>query len=130
MFLLLHGTVGVVLGQDWKCKTRASISSSLTIGPGEIVGERAFILRRPRTATLVSLSRTAILSFNYAQVETLTKQNTRYGRKVKASIDAFVTERVLEHVRHNGLTSLAKTRPDHRARSMTRLAMNSSMKRV
>ena len=29
-----------------------------------------------------------------------TKQNTRYGRKVKASIDAFVTERVLEHVCH------------------------------
>lgn len=100
MFLLLRGQIGIVLGKDQQQRSRVSISSSLTIGPGEIVGELAYILRRPRTATLVSLSNTAVLTFNYAQVEALIKQNTRYGRKVKASIDAFVTERVLEHVCH------------------------------
>ncbi|MCH7729387.1 MAG: cyclic nucleotide-binding domain-containing protein [Planctomycetes bacterium] len=98
MFLVLRGKIGIVLGKDSKRRNQVSITPKLTIGPGEIVGELAYILRRPRTATLVSLSNTAILSFNYAQVEALTNQNPRYGRIVKARMDDFMTERVLGHV--------------------------------
>lgn len=69
MFVILRGQVGVYGSQDGgradPARPRATHSE------GEIVGELAFALNRPRTADLVSLGDTALLSFEYEQVASL-----------------------------------------------------------
>lgn len=66
--------------------------------PGDIVGELAYVLRRPRTASLVALEDTALLSFSSEQLEAVTAAERRTGPLLLQNIQSFVTARVLEYV--------------------------------
>jgi hypothetical protein len=97
MFIILRGQIGVFKpgGQDIEGPARPAF----TLGAGEIVGELAFALRRDRTADLVSLGETALLSFNYREVEHRLAR-LESGADAKRSIDRFMTSRILEHTCH------------------------------
>ncbi|HXM58524.1 MAG TPA: cyclic nucleotide-binding domain-containing protein [Candidatus Dormibacteraeota bacterium] len=90
MFVILRGQVGVYNGtEDGDAAEPARPLA--THSEGEIVGELAFALNRPRTADLVCLGDTALLAFEWEQVERLLKsKGERYHE--------LVTARALEHV--------------------------------
>jgi Cyclic nucleotide-binding domain len=68
MFIVLKGEVGVLLNESRESGQRECPSlPRITIGAGGIVGELAFALKRNRTASLVALSETSLLSFHFDQ---------------------------------------------------------------
>ncbi|MDZ4403288.1 TIR domain-containing protein [Prosthecobacter sp.] len=62
MFLILKGHVGVFFPK--KEPSEAIPSKLLFMGPGDLVGDLAFALHRPRTATLICMEDSALLAFN------------------------------------------------------------------
>jgi CRP-like cAMP-binding protein len=100
MFVILKGQVGV-----YKSEGEGSASPAKPAHihqEGEVVGELAFALARDRTADLIALSDTALLSFNYDDiVSRLALNKSRSHRVAQDRLDSFITYRVLEHVSHN-----------------------------
>ena len=92
MFVILRGQVGVYTADDEPVPKRAR--PRVTLSEGQIIGELAFALSRRRTADLVSLGNTALLSFEYDDVATLLS-----GRG--EMIWDFMNRRALEHVSEN-----------------------------
>jgi class 3 adenylate cyclase len=88
MFVILRGQIGVYGTAEPSTGERAEIA---THSEGEIVGELAFALNRRRTADLVALGDTAILSFEYEQLWNLLNGQGEM-------IWEFMTGRALEHV--------------------------------
>jgi Cyclic nucleotide-binding domain len=89
MFVILRGQVGVYSPEDGAATDPARPRA--THSEGEIVGELAFALNRRRTADLVSLGDTALLSFDYEQVASLLNgKGDRYW--------GLMSGRALEHV--------------------------------
>jgi class 3 adenylate cyclase len=88
MFVILRGMIGVFAPDHGPGKNGAPVA---THREGDIVGELAFALQRERTADLVSLGDTALLSFDYQQLSTLL-----HGQGER--IWEFMTRRALEHV--------------------------------
>jgi len=97
MFVILRGQIGVFKpgGQEIESPSQPAF----TLGAGEIIGELAFALQRDRTADLVSLSETALLSFNYSEVEHRLAA-LESGADAKRNIERFMTSRILEHTCH------------------------------
>lgn len=97
MFVILRGQIGVFKpgGQDIESPAQPAFA----LGAGEIVGELAFALRRDRTADLVALSETALLSFNLEDIDNRLSRLPS-GADAKRSIDRFMTGRILEHTCH------------------------------
>jgi hypothetical protein len=101
MFVILRGQVGVYLpGPDGPAGTAGGHGAGTPTfihQEGEIVGELAFALSRTRTADLVALTDTALLSFSFDDIASKL-QSTRSGRKTIGQVTDFITSRVLEHV--------------------------------
>lgn len=89
MFVILRGQVGVYSPGDHDRPNPARPRA--THSEGEIVGELAFALNRPRTADLVSLGDTALLSFEYEEVSKLLNGRGELLRD-------YMHGRALEHV--------------------------------
>ena len=90
MFIILRGQVGVYNRAEDVDPADAT-GTPATHSEGEIVGELAFALNRPRTADLVCLGDTALLSFEYEHVEGLLKAKGETYRELMSG-------RALEHV--------------------------------
>ena len=90
MFIVLDGSIGVFLPD-----TRETIPTPVYVaGPGEIVGELAFTLQRPRTAALAAMEDSSLLSVHAGAL----KSQARSNPAVAVSIDRFLTSRILEFV--------------------------------
>lgn len=89
MFLILRGQIGVDSPNERPKRNGARRLA--TLSEGAIVGELAFALDQRRTADLISLGDTAVLSFDYEQLSKLLKQQGHM-------ILEFMTGRALEHV--------------------------------
>lgn len=98
MFVVLEGKVGVynTAGSQGKGETQPEF----VIGTGEVVGELAFLLRRRRTADLITLSDCALLSFSLDEISARLPSSLA-SDQVRGSVGQFITSRVLEHVAHN-----------------------------
>jgi hypothetical protein len=92
MFVILRGQIGVY-GPENEGKPDPALPRR-TLSEGQIVGELAFALNRPRTADLVSLGDTALLSFEYQEVHQMLGGSGEMIRE-------FMNERALEHVSQN-----------------------------
>lgn len=92
MFVILRGQVGVYVADDGARPDPAR--PRVTLSEGQIVGELAFALNRPRTADLVSLGDTALLSFEHEEVAKLLNGSGEL-------IWEFMNGRALEHVSQN-----------------------------
>src|SRR5439155_14132987 len=71
-----------------------------TLEAGQIVGELAFALHRPRTATLQCLAPTALLSFHYQQMRTVLHASP-FAARVEGRMGHFLLGRVLKYVCQN-----------------------------
>lgn len=97
MFVILRGQVGVYTSDEGAADPSRP---AFVHQEGEIVGELAFTLSRTRTADLVALTNTAMLSFSLKDLS----DKVAIGSAANESRDefwAFVNARVLEHVSHN-----------------------------
>jgi CRP-like cAMP-binding protein/class 3 adenylate cyclase len=92
MFVILRGQIGVYTADDGA--TPEPARPRVTLSEGQIVGELAFALSRRRTADLVSLGNTALLSFEYDEVAKLLNGSGEM-------IWDFMNRRALEHVSQN-----------------------------
>lgn len=95
MFIVLRGQVGVYSDGARPGEPGAS---RVTMAEGEIVGELAFALNRRRTADVISLGDTALLSFEYQQVSRLLDDGRAMGGGLMRE---FMKDRALEHVSQN-----------------------------
>lgn len=101
MFLVLRGAVGVF--------PPGVPGPTVVMGPGEIVGELAYALRRPRTATLQCLNRTALLAFNYQQSAPLLRAS-RFSARARETMDRFLVGRALRYLCDNAPCFVGKDR--------------------
>jgi hypothetical protein len=98
MFLILRGRVGVYKPGGGP-GARAG-RPDFFHGVGEVVGELAFALNRNRTADLVTLSETALLTFNFEEISQRLARS-KPGRNAIAKVGEFISGRVLEHACHH-----------------------------
>ncbi|MFY1683645.1 cyclic nucleotide-binding domain-containing protein [Micromonospora sp. WMMD730] len=90
MFVILRGQVGVYLpGREGE---GVSSAPDFIHGEGEIVGELAFAMSRRRTADLVALTDTTLLTFDIKELK------ARLPADVWTNVRAFMRARALEHV--------------------------------
>lgn len=110
MFVLLAGEVGIVRPPAADEARVEDLAPALALGAGDIVGELAFALRRPRTASVVALSEVALLGFQYGEVEARLR-NAPLAREAVRRLDRFISERVLEHL-YEQAPDLVPVEPD------------------
>jgi CRP-like cAMP-binding protein len=93
MFVILRGQVGVYgtarSGRNGRGPSR------VTLAEGEIVGELAFALNRRRTADVISLGDTALLSLDYRHVSRLLSDG---DGPIVGVVRGFMHGRALEHI--------------------------------
>jgi len=92
MFVVLDGTVGVFPPNG--ANEELSLEPRIVVGPGEIVGELAFSLQRPRTASLMAIDDAAMLSVQAATLQAQARSNS----VIAANLEKFVTARMLQYV--------------------------------
>lgn len=92
MFIVLEGTVGA-FPPDAE-SGEMDLNPRIVFGPGEVVGELAFTLHRPRTATLLAVEDVSLLAVQAAELEV----QARGDSNVSASLEKFLTGRTLEYV--------------------------------
>lgn len=98
MFIVLRGQVGVFHGGGGDSGIGGDDLKPLAfLNVGEIVGELAFALRRPRTARLVATEDCSLLSFNIESIDALSHGHP----EIASNLDKFVTSRILECVCNN-----------------------------
>jgi class 3 adenylate cyclase len=98
MFAIVRGQVGV-----YKSEGRGSgnpAEPAFVMSEGEIIGELAFTLGHTRTADLVTLSDTALLSFNMTDIMNRLSPGPQ-GQRTRKAVRDFIDSRVLEHVSDN-----------------------------
>ena len=88
MFIILRGQIGVYTAEDGEEPDPAR--PRVTLSEGQIVGELAYALNRRRTADLVSLGDTALLSFEFDEVS-----RPFEGEMVKDRMNRSALEHVL-----------------------------------
>ncbi len=95
MFVVLSGRLGVAESEG-----RADEHApEVVLNVGDIAGELAFVLERPRTAGLVALTDVVLLSLRAADVfNRLSSQDFHQARE---PLQKFVNARVLEHITYN-----------------------------
>jgi class 3 adenylate cyclase len=98
MFVILHGQIGVYKTEGIGSANPAE--PGFVMNEGEIVGELAFTLGRPRTADLIALTDTALLSFTWNDFAKLINADGRPHR-IREIVERFIAARVLEHVCHS-----------------------------
>lgn len=86
MFIVLDGSIGVFVSES-------DAEPRYAAKPGEIVGELAFTLRRPRTASLVALDDSSLLSIDAAALRNQAVANPALA----LSVDRFLAARILEY---------------------------------
>jgi hypothetical protein len=91
MFVILRGQVGVYLPVP-EGDSGLPGAPDFVLEEGEIVGELAFAMSRRRTADLVALTDTTLLTFNFADI------SSRLPAGAVANVEAFMRSRALEHV--------------------------------
>ncbi|MEV6345670.1 cyclic nucleotide-binding domain-containing protein [Actinoplanes sp. NPDC051851] len=91
MFVILRGQVGVYL-PGTQAESDGVAQPDFTHEEGEIVGELAFAMSRRRTADLVALTDTTLLTFDIREME------RRLPRNAWKNVGAFIRARTLEHV--------------------------------
>ena len=99
MFVLLRGEVGIVVPPA-PATGEADFDGLVpivTLGAGDTVGELAFALERPRTASVVAKTEVALLGFRYADVESRLRSAPFAGEALRR-VDRFMRERVLAHL--------------------------------
>jgi CRP-like cAMP-binding protein len=91
MFIVLEGVVGA-FPPDPK-SGGIDLNPRVVFGPGEIVGELAFTLHRPRTAALLAVEDVSLLAIQATELEVQARTNPRSA----ASLEKFLTGRTLEY---------------------------------
>jgi hypothetical protein len=91
MFVILRGQVGVYLPPS-EGASDTPAQPDFVHEEGEIVGELAFAMSRRRTADLVALTDTTLLTFNFKEM------SKRLPDNVLDDVRAFMRSRALEHV--------------------------------
>ena len=89
MFIILNGAVGVILP--------GKTLPEFLLRSGEIVGELAFAMHQPRTATLRCLSQTSLLSFDPRSLQARLAHSPG-GRSAFTKIREFLKLRVLRYI--------------------------------
>jgi hypothetical protein len=92
MFIVLDGAVGAFPPAPGSGDL--DLDPRVVFGPGEIVGELAFALRRPRTAALVAVEDVSLLAVHAAECQAQARTNPGLA----ASLERFLTGRTLEYV--------------------------------
>jgi hypothetical protein len=92
MFIVLDGVIGGFVPHSQS--EELSTDADLVFGPGEIIGELAFTLQRPRTATLVALDDASMLAVHATELATQARSNPRLA----AGMEKFLTGRTLAYV--------------------------------
>lgn len=92
MFLIIRGELGVLIPNDDGTEDPVEIRYR----PGSLVGELAFGLGRPRTASLQSVGRSAVLAVKPDVIDFIA--HTPNGSRIIGSIQQLVQIRALEHV--------------------------------
>lgn len=94
MFVVLKGQVGVVTG---RVSEPTSAPADIRLGEGNVVGELALGLQRPRTAALQAIGPTALLAID----DPTYKRLVEYNEHVRDSLERLVIARALEHIFRN-----------------------------
>jgi hypothetical protein len=90
LFLILKGGVRIRLGQQ----------QLANVGVGQIVGELAFLLRRNRTAKMVTEKRTALLSLSSTRVRDDLQKRRYVGPHITRAMNDFAMPRIIDLVCH------------------------------
>ena len=102
LFVILRGQVGVYNSEG--SGYHGDAAPMYPYGAGEIVGDFAFALGRNRTADLVALTDVSLLSFNNVDVQSkLLGTDDEVGKEAAVQFNAYISERILEHVSDNVL---------------------------
>ncbi len=88
MFLILRGGINI-----YPPNYRGVIKR----GPGRIVGELAFALKRKRTAEMRAAGRTALLAFSYERIRQIIDHG-HHGPEFATTIDRFLKSQVLKYM--------------------------------
>lgn len=96
MFLVLRGELGgfAKLGPEERTEIAAP---DFKFEPGALVGELAFALKRPRTATIWSLQDAALLAFSYADLVN-SSVNDDVRHQLEEAVNRTIRARIVEHV--------------------------------
>ena len=100
MFLILRGQVGVFFANNISSSTRQPLLPNVILPPGELAGELAFALRRPRTATLRCTEDSAFLAFNSTEFFDRV-QSARIRPQLRDTLDRKLLSKIIEHVWNN-----------------------------
>jgi CRP-like cAMP-binding protein len=92
MFIVLEGEVGAFPPDP--ITGEIDRDPRVVFGQGEIVGELAFTLRRPRTADLLATNDVTLLAVHASELET----QARINPGLADSLERFLTGRVLEYI--------------------------------
>lgn len=110
MFIVLTGEVGVVI-QSAATDSDESRAKPLDVrfGPGHMVGELAFALRRRRTAALQAIGQTAVLAFNYKKLEEVFRRS-KAPEMMRRDNQNFLEARTLEYLCNHASYLIGKDR--------------------
>jgi serine/threonine protein kinase len=99
MFLILRGEVGVFKphAESLECGPSYRDEPDFRFGPGHIVGELAFALKRSRTATMRALGRASLLAFSFSRLKQLADRGVM-GTALSTSVDAYLKRSVLKYI--------------------------------
>ena len=92
LFIVLDGSIGVFPPDAEKGEERPE--PLFVAGPGVMVGELAFSMHRPRTADLMAIEDSVMLSVHAAAL----KDYSRNSPTLAADLERFLTGRTLEYV--------------------------------
>jgi hypothetical protein len=95
MFVVLSGRLGVAESEG----RGTGGEPEIVMNAGDIAGELAFALERPRTAGLVALTDVVLLSLRAADV--VTRLSSSSFDRAREALQRFVNARVLEHITYN-----------------------------
>ncbi len=97
MFMVLRGELGGYLPSDGNNQSLTDRTVDFTIAPGDLVGELAFALERKRTATLLCLEDTALLSFRYSDL-LRSLSDSKQRDQLQEFLQRKIRSRILEQV--------------------------------
>jgi TIR domain/Cyclic nucleotide-binding domain len=96
MFLVLRGEVGGFASASGGEQTPIA-APDFRIAPGALVGELAFALKRPRTATLWCLQDSALLAFSHSELINASP-DPQVRKELEEAVNRTIRARVVEYV--------------------------------
>ena len=97
MFLIIRGQVGVFFPKPLEPAGLQSPPPDLIMFPGELAGELAFALRRPRTATLRCLEDSAFLAFSSTELFEKIRR-AKSGAQLEQALNRKLLSRIIENL--------------------------------